>query len=132
MEQELILVYNADSGVFDIIKDAFQKTFFPSTYQCNLCALTYGTFGLKSEWKEFIDKLEMPYEFYHRDEFYKQLESHPNHLKNVKFPAIFLNRDGRINLLIDHKTINNQTTLKGLMTLISSKLNEEINRLRDK
>lgn len=127
MEQELILVYNADSGVFDIIKDAFQKTFFPSTYQCNLCALTYGTFGMKSEWKEFIDKLEIPYEFYHRDEFYKKLESHPDHLKDVKFPAIFLNRDGRISLLIDHKEINNSRTLKDLMNLISSKLNEGIN-----
>jgi hypothetical protein len=122
MEQELILVYNADSGVFDIIKDALHKTFFPSTYQCNLCALTYGTFGMKSEWKEFIDKLEIPYEFLHRDEFYQQLESHPDHLKDIEFPAIFLNRDGRISLLIDHKEINKLKTLKELMTLISSKL----------
>ncbi|MCW4037779.1 MAG: hypothetical protein NWF13_03480, partial [Candidatus Bathyarchaeota archaeon] len=106
IEQELILVYNADSGVFDIIKDALHKTFFPSTYQCNLCSLTYGTFGMKSEWKEFIDKLEIPYEFLHRDEFYQQLESHPDHLKDIEFPAIFLNRDGRISLLIDHKEIN--------------------------
>jgi len=122
MEQELILVYNADSGVFDIIKDALHKTFFPSTYQCNLCALTYGTFGMKSEWKEFIDKLEIPYEFLHRDEFYQQLELHPDHLKDIEFPAIFLNRDGQISLLIDHKEINNLKTLKELMTLISSKL----------
>lgn len=124
MERELILVYNADSGVFDIIKDAFHKTFFPSTYQCNLCALTYGTFGMKSEWRAFIDKLEIPYVFYHRNEFYKQLESHPDHLKDITFPAIFLNRDGIISLLIDHKEINNCGTLEELMTLISAKLSK--------
>jgi hypothetical protein len=124
MERELILVYNADSGVFDIIKDAFQKTFFPSTYQCNLCALTYGKFGMKSEWSTFIDKLEIPYEFFHRDEFYQQLKSHPDHLKDIKFPAIFLNRKGRVDLLVDHNEINKCRTLKELMNLISYKLNE--------
>lgn len=124
MERELILVYNADSGVFDIIKDALHKTFFPSTYQCNLCALTYGTFGMKSEWRAFIDKLELPYEFYHRDEFYQKLESHPDHLKDIQFPAIFLNRNGKIGLLIDHEAINKCRTLNELMTLISSKLSK--------
>jgi hypothetical protein len=128
MDRELILVYNADSGFVDIIKDAFHKTFFPSTYQCNLCALTYGTFGMKSEWRAFIDQLEIPYVFYHRDEFYKQLESHPDHLKDVQFPAIFLNKDGRIRLLIDHEEINTCRTLKDLMTLIASKLHEGVNR----
>jgi hypothetical protein len=81
---------------------------------------------MKSEWKEFIDKLEIPYEFLHRDEFYQQLESHPNHLKDIEFPAIFLNKDEQISLLIDHKEINILKTLKELMNLISSKLSEEI------
>jgi hypothetical protein len=79
---------------------------------------------MKSEWSAFIDKLEIPYEIFHRDEFYQQLKSHPDHLKEVEFPAIFLNRDGKINLLIDHNEINNCSTLKELMNLISSKLNE--------
>jgi hypothetical protein len=83
---------------------------------------------MKSEWRAFIDQLEIPYVFYHRDEFYKQLESHPDHLKDVKFPAIFLNKDGRISLLIDHKEINNSRTLKELISLIFSKLNEGVNR----
>jgi hypothetical protein len=52
-------------------------------------------------------------------------------LKDVKFPAIFLNRDGRISLLIDHEEINNSRTLKDLMNLISSKLNEGINKPGD-
>jgi hypothetical protein len=122
MGSELILVYNADSGIFNILKDAFHKTFFPSTYQCNLCALTYGRFSMGDEWREFIDKLDIPYKFYHRDEFYESLESHPDHLKDVKFPAIFLDKDGQISLLIGHDEINQCKTLKELMNLISNKL----------
>ena len=122
MERELILVYNADDGLFNIIKDGFHKTFSPSTYQCNLCALTYGKFIMKDEWREFIDKLNIRSEFLHRDEFYKKIESHPDHLEDVKFPAIFLNKDGRIRLFISHEEINKCKTLKELMDLLSSKL----------
>ena len=130
--KKLIFVYNADSGgFFTGLKDTLHKSFRKSTYQCNLCALTYGTFGMKSEWRAFIDKLEIPYVFYHRDEFYQQLESHPDHLKDVEFPAIFLNIDGKISLLIGHQEINNCRTLKELMTLIGSKLNEGVNRSSD-
>ena len=124
MERELILVYNADSGLFNTVRDGFHKTFFPSTYKCNLCALTYGKFLMKDEWKEFIDQLIISYEFLHRDEFYKKLEAHPDHLNEVTFPAIFLNRDGRIRLFIGHKEINECKTLKELINLISSKLKE--------
>ncbi len=79
---------------------------------------------MKDEWKEFIDKLNIRYEFLHRDEFYKKLEAHPDHLKDIEFPAIFLNRDGTISLFIGHKDINKCKTLKELMNLISSKLKE--------
>jgi len=119
---ELILVYNADSGFFNIIKDGLHKAIFPSTYQCNLCALTYGTVRLKDEWKEFIDKLKIPTEFLHRDEFLRKLKSHPHNIKNAKFPAVFLDKEGKISLLITHTEINECKTLKDLMNLITKKL----------
>lgn len=122
MERELIFVYNADSGIFNMIKDALHKTILPSTYQCNLCALTYGTISMKDEWKVFIDNLKIPYIFQHRDEFLKQLETHPHILKEIKFPAIFLNKNGKIGLLLDHNEINACQSLNELMNLITTKL----------
>ena len=119
---ELILVYNADSGFFNIVKDGLHKIVSPSTYQCNLCALTYGTIKMKDEWKTFIDKLKMPVEFLHRDEFLEKLKSHPHDVKDTKFPAIFLEKDGRISLLIAHYEVNECKTLKDLMDLITKKL----------
>jgi hypothetical protein len=122
MESELILVYNADSGVTSLLKDAIHRTFFPSTYQCNLCALTYGRFSVKNEWRSFIEQLQMPYEFLHRDEFYQKLEAHPDHLGDMEFPAIFLNREDKIQILVNHEEINNCKTLDQLMRLITQKL----------
>ena len=120
--KELILVYNADSGFFNIIKDGLHKVISPSTYQCNLCALTYGTLKMKNEWKEFIDKLEIPSKFLHRDEFIRELESHPHNLENVKFPAVFLRMDEKISLLISSDEINKSKTLDDLMNLITENL----------
>ena len=119
---ELILVYNADSGFFNIIKDALHKTVAPSTYQCNLCALTYGKVRMKDQWKKFIEKLNIPTEFLHRDEFLKRLKTHPHNIKNAKFPSVFLNKGGKISLFITRDEINKCKTLKDLMNLITKKL----------
>ena len=121
-QTELILVYNADSGFFNIIKDGLHKIVSPSKYQCNLCALTYGKVRMKDEWKTFIEKLNLPALFLHRDEFLKRLETHPHNLKNVKFPAVFLSKGGKISLLITHDEINRCKTLKDLINLITEKL----------
>jgi hypothetical protein len=122
MTQELILVYNADSGLVNLIKDALHKTISPSTYQCNLCALTYGTIGVKAEWKRFVASLEVPATFLHRDEFYARLESHPHDLRGTRFPAVFLDDDGAVSLLIDAAAINRCEALEDLMALITSTL----------
>ena len=121
-ETELILVYNADSGFFNIIKDALHKTILPSTYQCSLCALTYGTINMKSRWKEFIARLELPSKFLHKDEFYKTLESHPHKIGNISFPAIFLHKKGIMSLFVNSNEINRCKTLEDLMALIDGKI----------
>jgi hypothetical protein len=115
-------VYNADSGFLNLIKDAVHKTILPSTYQCNLCALTYGTISMKAEWKRFIATLDVPATFLHRDEFFERLESHPHDLRGISFPAIFLDHDGTISLLIDTAAINRCETLEDLMALITTTL----------
>ena len=125
--KELILVYNADSGFFNVIKDGLHKILSPKTYQCNLCALTYGSVLMKNEWKEFIDKLKIPSKFLHRDEFIRELESHPNHLENVKLPAIFLRVDDKISLLVGSDEINKAKTLDELMNLVTKYLSDLVN-----
>jgi hypothetical protein len=77
---------------------------------------------MKDEWKIFIDKLKIPAEFLHRDEFLRKLETHPHNIGDVKFPAVFLDKGGKIRLLITHHEINECKTLNDLMNLITTKL----------
>ena len=119
---EIILVYNAESGFFNIIKDALHKTVLPSTYQCNLCALTYGTIKMKSKWKEFIDNLKIPSQYLHRDEFFKMLKTHPHNVENTTFPAIYLHKEEKLSLLVTSNEINQCKTLEDLIDLVDAKL----------
>jgi predicted nuclease with TOPRIM domain len=121
---ELILVYNADSGFFNIVKDGLNKVVSPSTYQCNLCALTYGTIRMKDEWKTYISKLEIPTTFLHRDEFLRKLKNHPHDVEGEKFPAVFLEKEGKISVLITSAEINRCESLKDLMNLITETLSK--------
>ncbi len=84
----LIFVYNADSGLFNTMTDIAHKMLSPSTYSCNLCAITYGLLSEKKEWREFIEQLGIPVEFLHRDEFEQQYGT-----TQSQYPVV-LQRDG--------------------------------------
>ncbi|MBA3647638.1 MAG: hypothetical protein H0W62_03650 [Chitinophagales bacterium] len=69
MKEQLIFVYNVNSDLFSTVTDFVHKILSPSTYQCKLCALTYGNFSLKQEWKAFIESLLIETVFLCKDEF---------------------------------------------------------------
>jgi hypothetical protein len=114
----LLFVYNADTGLFNTLSDIAHKIFSPSTYACNLCALTHSPLGMREEWKKFLAGLGRPLEFLHRDEFRRRYG-----LKDVPLPAVFRKVDGdRIEPWIDAATLNAATTLEELQGLIREKL----------
>ena len=116
-KQILFFVYNADSGLLNSAKDYVHKIVSPKTYNCNLCAVTFGNFGMKNEWKIFIDSIDYFVEFLHRNEF-QQLYS----LKNGKFPAAFIKNEEKINQIISHTEINKCKTLDDLIALVKKKI----------
>ena len=65
----LLFVYNADSGLFNLLADIGHKIFSPDTYACELCMLTHGYFSENKAWRHFIDALDCDCRFMHRDEF---------------------------------------------------------------
>jgi len=73
--QKLIFVYNADSGLGNVLVDGAHKILSPSTYDCKLCELTFGAFTEKSVWKKFRKESAHEMEFLHKDEFKKQYAS---------------------------------------------------------
>jgi hypothetical protein len=116
--QKLIFIYNAESGLFNSLTDFAHKIISPSTYNCQLCAITYGNFTVKKEWKAFIESLDIKTEFCYRDEFLKTFGT----ANDLDPPAVYINNGDRVELFISSTEINASDTLEDLQKLISERL----------
>lgn len=113
--QKLVLVYNANSDNWSVTKDFFHKMFSPETYPCQLCALTFGPFMMKKDWKQFLDSLPYKKEFLHKDEFVKKYS-----LNFSNYPVIFAAGKSDIWVLVSKvelESCNNLDQLKQLTLL---------------
>ena len=113
----IVFVYNADSGIFNTASDIAHKIFSPETYECNLCAITYGNFSIRTKWKEFLETLDADLEFLHRNELAKKYG-----VKSVQLPAVFLKKEDCLQELISADVIKKCHNIKDLKILISWKL----------
>jgi hypothetical protein len=113
----LIFVYNAESGLFNTLSDVAHKILSPETYACNLCALTHTAFGMRREWKEFLESLDARLEFLHADELRDRYG-----LAGLPLPAILRKRDASLEELMDAAAINSCRTLDELKQAITARL----------
>lgn len=117
MNKIMLFVYNADSGLFNTLTDIAHKVFSPETYECNLCAITYGTFTVRAEWKAFLETLSYELEFLHRDEFAARYPALP-----APLPAIFLKEGEHLEPMITADEINGCASVDDLKRLITDRL----------
>jgi hypothetical protein len=117
MENTVVFVYNADSGVFNTLTDTAHKLLSPQTYECNLCTITYSALGMRKEWKDFLESLGRPLEFLHRDELKER-----HGIDNVALPAIFLKKDHALELSIGAELINACQNVSDLKRLINDRI----------
>ena len=116
--KKITFVYNADSGLFNTVTDIAHKIFSPSTYDCQLCAITHSAFSMREEWKTFLLTIQYEMEFLHKDEW-RQLHKD----NNDELPAVYFG-DNKAELLIDSKTINECDSIDQLKQLIKDRLPE--------
>jgi hypothetical protein len=114
--RSLILVYNADSGLFNALTDSLHKLLSPSTHECRLCALTYGVVGMRREWALFLRNLKIPVRLIHRDEFHSQFP----HLK-IDLPSVLIQSAAKLDPLISSEEIKKCTSLHELEELLQTK-----------
>ncbi len=107
----LLFVYNANSDLVAAMFDSAHKVFSPETYDCKLCALTYGLVGPRKEWTAFIKSLSVQTRFLHRDEFQKEFPGQDS----FSLPAIFILDNAILNLVVDGKEFSSVQTLENLM-----------------
>jgi hypothetical protein len=94
--QRLVIVYNADAGVLAGVMDSVHKIVSPSTYPCQLCAVTYGLAAMKRDWRQFLDGLGMELLFHHRPDFraaFPQAADWP-------LPLVAVEADGQLRQLV--------------------------------
>jgi hypothetical protein len=116
MKPTIVFVYNADSGLFNTLTDIAHKIFAPQTYECNLCAITYGNFGMRDEWKEFLASVDAELEFLHRDELSARYG-----ITAAALPAIFRKDGESLILWITAAEINACGSIHELKSLITGK-----------
>lgn len=117
MKPALIFVYNADSGLFNTLTDIGHKIFSPQTYSCNLCALTHSNFGMRKQWKQFIESLDRPIEFLHADELKTRYG-----VDDLPLPLVLEKRDEKLETLLDADSINACRDIDDLKQMIVNKL----------
>ena len=117
----LIFVYNANGGVLSALGDTVHKIISPATYACSLCALTYGPFTMRGEWRRFLLQLPCAKLFLYRDELRQDLG-----MRDLALPAILLARGpGEPDLLISASELNGLTDLAALIALVDERLTPE-------
>lgn len=116
----LILVYNADSGVLNALKDAVHKVVRPETYPCSLCALTYGRVAMHSDWRRLLFRLPVETVFLHRDEAARALAG-----VEADVPTILLDTgEGAPQVLVPAAELNAMQHRRELMALVLDRLRE--------
>ncbi|NNJ88405.1 MAG: GTPase [Eudoraea sp.] len=118
--KKLVFVYNANSGIKNGLLDVAHKIIKPSTYECRLCELTFGTFREKSLWKKFRQDHEIEMEFLHKDEFLKTYAS--KFMPAYTFPIILEVSAHEIDIFMGTADLNTLTKTPELIDAIQKRL----------
>lgn len=118
----LVFVYNADSGFMNTLLDIGHKIVSPGTYNCGLCALTHSTFRMQGAWRTFVNRLEYPTAFLHRDEFHARYG-----MRDMKLPAVVLEQESKITPWIGPAEIDQCNSLDEFEALVR----EKVRQIRD-
>jgi hypothetical protein len=113
-------VYNADGGLLNAVKDSFHKTFAPASYPCALCALAFGFFAMRGEWKRLRRDILVPQYELHRDDYVAVLPD-----LDERLPVIVLREaDGKLRPIVRAAEMEAMERLEELVALTRSRLAE--------
>lgn len=110
-KKEIYFVYNARGGKWNYIVDTVHKYISPSTYECNLCQITYDL-KIRKAWKDFIEKTPHKFYFLHLEELNDfGLEKYKNQLpicleKNLEEFKVIIDKEKMNSLENEFDLIN--------------------------
>lgn len=119
---QLIFVYNAKRGADHQVLDFLHKSISPATYQCDLCALTYGHFSMKKEWKSFVESLPLSVAFYYQEDLQEHFPD-----MDYALPCVLLVEKDRPKLLISSADMKHMD-LAQLKAALKEKVENELKK----
>ena len=102
--------------------DTMHKVLSPSTYECNLCDITFGLFTEKVDWKKFRKDASVDMEFLHKDEFERDYASKFGY--KFTFPIVLAAVAGQLEIQISTEELNALDDVHGLISLIETRLGQ--------
>lgn len=114
---KLIFVYNAEAGLVRGFMDSIHKIVSPATYACDLCAITYGLTSMNRDWRAWLQKLEVPAEFFHRAEFRKAWPE-----ADFELPVILVERGARLTSIVSAEAFAGIKDVDQLISVLEDRL----------
>lgn len=99
--------------------DSMHKVFSPSTYDCNLCDITFGIVAENRSWKKFREQSGHNFVFLHKDEFKKKYASKFGY--KFTFPIVLVEGENGLEVLIGTQELNELKTASELIRLIQKR-----------
>ncbi len=116
---KLIFVYNAHSNPIEKLIDGVHKIVSPDTYDCTLCAVTFGAFTEDSLWKSYRETSGFEMQFYYKNEFQKQFRS--KWLPKYDFPVVLIEFEQSLEIFISADELKEVKDSEELIELITAR-----------
>ena len=115
--KKLIFIYNADSGLGNMLLDGAHKILSPSTYECKLCEMTFGAFTENRVWKKFRTTSDLEMEFLHKDEFKKQYASKFGY--KFRYPIVLAETQNGLEVLLGTEELKKLDDAQSLIAILN-------------
>lgn len=115
---KLVFVYNANSGMLSQLVDFAHKIFKPSTYKCELCALTHHSLGERLMWKVFKRGSDADLNFYYIPEFQEKYKV------SFDYPVILVENNNSLSVLMNKDELRGIKDLEELITQLEDRIKE--------
>ncbi len=112
---DLLFVYNANTDIKSAVFDYAHKVFSPSTYQCELCALTHHNLGERKAWKRFKKRTDVTMEFW----YIKQFEGEFN--MRFDYPVVLRKREDGLHLFMSKAELQQLESVEELIGVLEQR-----------
>ena len=113
----LVFVFNAEAGLAHGLLDSIHKIISPSTYPCALCAITHGAVSMRRAWRLWLQRIDLPAQFFHRSDFRR---AWPN--ERLDLPAILLEQNGQLTTLFAADEFSGVDDVNRLISVLETRL----------